>query len=373
MAHHLSKGPSRGALRASRTTTRGRWWAGSVRPVSTPEPAATVVVPTHRGAHRLPALLDALAAQDTTDTWEVVVVVDGHDEQTEAVLARSGSTLPLTVVLRDAAGGVAVALNAGLAVARGRVVIRCDDDLTPAPDMVRRHLEHHRDRDDLGVVGATRDVLPDSAYARAYGRPANIRALEAAYARPAQDRWISWAAHNSATRTALASVGGFDEAYSYREDSDLGLRLQRSGVRIVLDPALEVEHRGAATDAATRSARAWVSGASELLFAARHPELTAPDSAPRARSARSLAWTAATAVTALPLRDRHRAAAAGRVVDALLHRLPRRPGGLLVALVVEASARAGRRRGSVDQESFRAQKADELTTERRRLGDAAPQ
>ena len=41
-------------------------------------PAASVVVPTHRGAHRLGALLAALEMQDLAEPWEVVVVVDGR-------------------------------------------------------------------------------------------------------------------------------------------------------------------------------------------------------------------------------------------------------------------------------------------------------
>ena len=46
-------------------------------------PVASVIVPTHRGAHRLGALLAALEAQDLTEPWEVVVVVDGPDAETQ--------------------------------------------------------------------------------------------------------------------------------------------------------------------------------------------------------------------------------------------------------------------------------------------------
>ena len=65
--------------------------------------------------------------------------------------------------------GVVAALNDGFAQARGRVLIRCDDDLTPAPHMVRGHVEHHRDRDDVGVSCAMRDVVTDTPYSRTYG------------------------------------------------------------------------------------------------------------------------------------------------------------------------------------------------------------
>ena len=47
---------------------------------------ASVIVPSHRGAHRLPALLEALSRQDHPGPWEVVVVLDGVLDESPAVL-----------------------------------------------------------------------------------------------------------------------------------------------------------------------------------------------------------------------------------------------------------------------------------------------
>jgi GT2 family glycosyltransferase len=327
-------------------------------------PVASVIVPTHRGAHRLGALLAALEAQDLAEPWEVVVVVDGPDVETQALLDPHRDSLPLRVVVRDHSNGVAAALNAGYSEARGRVLVRCDDDLTPAPSMLRRHLEHHQGPEPVGVIGPTRDALPDTPYARAYGRPANARSVAAAYARPEPARWLGWAAHNSLTRDSWEAVGGFDESFAYREDSDLGLRLAKHGVRLIVDPQLEIEHRGAAGNAATRAARAWVSGASEVLFATRHPD-AGPSLETPPRSVRTRVWSGATVLLSALLRGRRAAGCAGWAVDRLLPLVSRRAGGRMVALVVEASARAGRRGGNPDQTAYRIQKDAELAAERR--------
>ncbi len=328
-------------------------------------PRASVVVPTHRGAHRLPPLLAALAAQDTDEPWELVVVVDGTDPETEEVLGRWVELLPLRIVRREVSTGVAGALNAGYAAACGEVVIRCDDDLTPRPGMVRLHLAHHAAGARVGVIGPTRDVLPDSPYARAYGRAASARAVAGVLGRTPAERWRHWAAHNSARRADVEAVGGFDEAYSYREDSDLGLRLAASGVTIIVDPRLEIDHRGAAPDVRTRAPRAWVSGASEVRFERDHPGTTALPSTDGARSAGARAWRAATRVLAVALPRRSAAARAGRWVDRLLPLLPVGVGGRLVALAVESAALAGRRHGTSDQDAYREQKAVEVERERR--------
>ncbi|MBM6399117.1 glycosyltransferase [Phycicoccus sonneratiae] len=328
-------------------------------------PAASVVVPTHRGAHRLPLLLDALAAQRVEQPWEVVVVVDGPDAATDAVLAVAPRGLPLVVVHRPASTGVAAALNAGTEAARGRVVIRCDDDLTPAPDMVARHLAHHAGDERVGIIGPTRDVLPDSRYARAYGRRATQRSVTAVLAAPEDRRWRHWAAHTSVRRDVLEAVGGYDTAFSYREDSELGLRLARAGVRLLVDPALVLPHRGAPADARTRVARAWVSGASEVLFAQRHPDVE-PPAAPPVVGAAARAWSGATAALAGLLPTHGSARRLGSVVDTLLRVLPAGVGGRVVALAVEAAARAGRRHGLPEQRSYRSQKDAELEGEARR-------
>ncbi len=332
--------------------------------MSEPRLRASVVVPTHRGVHRLPPLLAALAAQDCREPWEVVVVVDGRDPESEELLAAWRDRLPLRVVVRKSSTGVAAALNEGYHAALGEVVIRCDDDLTPAPVMVGRHLAHHDGADRVGVVGPTRDVLPPSRYARAYGWAATERAVRGVLARSPEDTWLHWAAHNSVRRSDFDAVGGFDEEFLYRQDSELGLRLSAAGVRIVVDPELVIEHRGAAQDARTRCARAWVSGASEVLFEHRHPETRARPEAPAPASWRQRAWLGATRALAATLTSRRRAGAAGRVADALLVALPSSVGGRVVALTVESAALAGRRHGSADQVQYRAQKSAELDRER---------
>lgn len=327
-------------------------------------PAASVIVPTHRGEHRLPPLLDALAAQDTTEPWEVVVVVDGPPGGTAEVLARYTDRLRLRVLDSPPPHGVVAALNAGYAAARGRVLVRCDDDLTPAPDMVRRHLEHHRERDDLGVSCPIRDVVPDTPFGRAYGRAAADRRRQQWETRPAALRWVDWSGHNSVTRATWDRLdGGFDPRFVYGQDSELGFRLVRSGVTIVVDPALEIEHRGAPRTAANRIPRAYVAGASRAAFAALHgvaPE--AADAAPVTVLERG--WTFGVRVVAATFRDWSHYELLGRGVERVLGRLPEAAGRRLVAFSVEAAGRAGRLHGPRDLETLRRQRTREQDVER---------
>lgn len=210
-------------------------------------------------------------------------------------------------------------------------------------------------------MGPTRDVFPDSPYAIAYGRAATTRSLRAAYARPEDQRWIGWAAHNSVTRTAWDRVGGFDPRFVYGQDSELGFRLTRAGVHLVVDPELELEHRGPALDVATRAPRAFVSGASRRLFESIHGRVHAAGEP--VRGVRARVWQGAVRSISTVVRTREGYARAGRLVDRVLRIVPPRVGGRLVAVLVEAAGRSGRRHGSTDLGSYRGQKSAELMKE----------
>jgi GT2 family glycosyltransferase len=322
---------------------------------------ASVIVPSHRGAHRIGPLLQSLVRQSFTGAWEVVVVVDGLVDDTVDVVESYASRLPLRVVRVERTGGVSAALNRGYRESRGRVLIRCDDDLTPEPHMVAGHVAWHARPGLHGVIGLTRDAFPDTAYARVYGRPANERAREAAYVRPAGERWIHWAAHNSLTRESWELVGGFDERLPYGEDSELGWRLQNAGVDLFIDSDLEIEHRGPAATAELRTPRAFVAGASRRVFLETHPDARYPAAGtPRGR-ARLWSWMTVTTASVVRRYERYRTL--GAAVDQILPVLPRSMGGKLVALVIEAAGRAGERHGPLDLLALRTQKSLEVAAE----------
>ncbi|HET6968038.1 MAG TPA: glycosyltransferase family A protein [Ornithinibacter sp.] len=304
------------------------------------EVLASVVVPSRGGRRRLETLLQCLEAQDEP-RFEVVVVIDGDIDDSAGLLAERTSTVPVQVVTFPENRGRSAALNAGIATARGRVLVRCDDDLEPAPDFVRLHVAAHDGREH-GVVGLYRNVFPDTAYARVYGRPADGSFRDAAYRDPADATWRYWAGNASVTRETADRVGGYDEAFrAYGwEDVDWGHRLHLLGVPVVLEPALETTHRLSAVTARSRVERAFFSGAARRQFVAKHG---LSELAPRPPDS---AWTRAVALVARGLTE-SRARRAGGWADAVARVLPPRVARRLVALLVEGASEAGYRRGSV--------------------------
>lgn len=94
-----------------------------------------------------------MAAQ-THAGLELVVVVDGPDPETEALLA-AWSERPLTVIVNDPPLGGGEARNVGVRAAHGQWIAFLDDDDEWLPAKIERQLAHLQTAAEADVVGFT--------------------------------------------------------------------------------------------------------------------------------------------------------------------------------------------------------------------------
>lgn len=304
---------------------------------------ASIVIPSHSGAQRLPRLLDGLAAQ-TYDDWEAVVVLDGDVDGSRAVVAAYESRIPLRCIAFDGNRGRVPALNAGFGAAEGDVLIRCDDDFDVDPGYVQAHVDAHDDRE-CGVIGPVHNVAPEGDYLRVYGRDADARGRRDIEGLSHRHRWRAWGGNTSVSRDAWTALHGFDERYrGYGwEDIDFGYRLHRRGVPIDYVEAAGVRHHLASVSARTRSQRSFRSGQARRTFdRAHHFEPQMHGSGP---------WNLAVGAVARGL-TYERTLGLGSAIDAVLPHTPAPIGRKLVALLVEGAALAGYRVGESHVNDF---------------------
>ncbi|GAB2537766.1 glycosyltransferase [Brachybacterium huguangmaarense] len=313
------------------------------------KPVASVIVPSFRGAARLPALLDSLAAQEPgTPPFEVIVVVDGVDDGSPALVAAE-TRLDARAILLPANLGRVTALNTGFEAARGDVLIRCDDDLVVPASFVAAHVAAHEEARAHGrsaaVAGLTRDVHEDSAYARAYGADAARSSFARAAGASPEDRWRAWAANCSIDRATWERIGPYDTAYrAYGwEDVDYGWRLHAAGIPLARVPGTDAEHHGPARSVRARTMKAFDSGAARALFVRRHPE--APMAALRPGGG---PWGLAVRATAALHPSARALARTAGLVDRVLGAVPVPVGRKLAALAVESGVVSGVRAGERD-------------------------
>lgn len=217
----------------------------------------SVVIPTFNRVERLHRVLAALAAQEPPGDLEVIVVSDGSTDGTDEYLR--GGDVPLPVVAeRQDNQGPAVARNRGIERATGELIVFIDDDVVPAPTLIRAHVEAHaRYGDRLVVIGPMVDppdhvMTPWVRWEQAM-LAKQYRAMQAGhYAATARQFYTGNA---SVRRCHVVAAGGFDARFRRAEDVELAYRLERRGVRFHFEPAAIGYHY------AERSFESWLRNA----------------------------------------------------------------------------------------------------------------
>jgi GT2 family glycosyltransferase len=205
----------------------------------------SVIVATYNRVELLERLLQQLEVQTLDpNRFEAVVVDDGGSDNAPEALKdlRSGFRL---LALRQANAGPAAARHHAIQRASGRVLVIVDDDMQVQPTFLDEHLKMH-------PMGARRAVLgrlaPDSHigdmpfFERWYANGHQRTADRAKSGRLKLDGYGFYTGNVSLLRDDYLSVGGFDFSLRIGEDTDLGLRLEKSGVELCYSPEAVAFH-----------------------------------------------------------------------------------------------------------------------------------
>ncbi len=204
-------------------------------------PRVSIVVPVYNGANYMRAALDSALAQDYPD-FEVVVVNDGsRDDGATDAIARSYGDRIRYVAKEN--GGVATALNAGIAAMTGEIFCWLSHDDIHLPHKTRRQAEEW-----VRLGRPAREVLiadyrligPDGA---ALGENRLDHALLEAKPLYALLRGSIHGCSVFLPRGLFDEVGGFDPALPTTQDYDLWFRMIQAGARFRHMPEVLIESR----------------------------------------------------------------------------------------------------------------------------------
>src|SRR6185369_17057737 len=208
-------------------------------------PTVSVLLPTYDRAEYLGAAIESVLGQTFGDL-ELIVVDDGSTDGTERVLA--SITDPRLRVIRRPHAGCAAALNAGLAVARGRHIARNDSDDVWLPELLAELVPLLDARPELGMVYARCDGMHADGAPSGATRGGPLRYPDDAFSSLLYANYTPSIA-TIYRRTCLERVGDYDEGLTYAEDWDLALRVARHFPVAFVDRMLARirEHPGNAT------------------------------------------------------------------------------------------------------------------------------
>jgi glucosyl-dolichyl phosphate glucuronosyltransferase len=222
---------------------------------------ASVIVPTRNRAKQLQACLASLTRQTAlADSFEVIVIDNGSNDETSAVARAFDGPLQLRLV-HESEPGLHVGRHAGARMARSDVLMFCDDDIEADPGWVEAVVRRFAEPDVALVGGNDRPAFsqaPPPWLALWWAQPmAHGRALAAlsvldfgSGAFDIDPAWV-WGCNFSVHRAALNAARGFHpdgmptDRLRWRGDGEMhvGRVVRAHGWRTVFDGAASVSHR----------------------------------------------------------------------------------------------------------------------------------
>jgi GT2 family glycosyltransferase len=201
----------------------------------------SVILACRNGAKTIGTQLEALAGQQWSGSWEVVVVDNGSTDNSREIIERFRGRLPgLRVVEALEKAGHGYACNVGARASAGESLAFCDDDDEVAPGWVAAMGEALREAE-LVAGRLEHDRLNETWAIEVRGRPQTDRLPVCEFVPYFP---FAFGCTIGIARRLHDSVGGFDDQMvPSAEDMDYCWRLQLAGAQIRFTPSAVTHYR----------------------------------------------------------------------------------------------------------------------------------
>ncbi len=197
----------------------------------------SIIIPTYNGAHKIVRALEAVRQQGRQG-FEVIVVIDGSTDDTEAVIRRQGTGLENLRIIVQKNGGRSISRNHGAKIAQGELLIFLDDDMRPTADWLQTHLAKQTQHPNTIQVGGQLEdfAVIQTDFQHYKAQLSRKWSAEVPQKEPLQKHNLFLTAANfSISKALFFQLGGFDERLTDAEDFDLGVRAFQQGIPIYFD------------------------------------------------------------------------------------------------------------------------------------------
>ena len=193
------------------------------------QPQFSIIIPCFNAAATLPDTLASLQAQTLTD-WEALLVDDGSNDATPAIIAEAALADPRLRLLRNPRKGPSAARNHAVTQALGQVIAFCDaDDLWAPQKLARMAALFSQPQTDavFARIAFFREVPEDAAaFSTVPHGPLGIATLLG-------ENPVCTMSNLCIRKSCFAASGGFDETLVHNEDLEWLIRLAGMGMQII--------------------------------------------------------------------------------------------------------------------------------------------
>jgi succinoglycan biosynthesis protein ExoA len=203
------------------------------------DPEVSVIMPVR---NEVAAIGDAVAAvleQRFDGSFEVIVADGMSDDGTREQLQRLADAHPQLHLVDNPGRRTPHGLNAALARARGRYLVRVDGHSRVQPDFLQRlvgHLRAGRAEAAGGIIHAVGASPFGRAVALANDSPFGVGNAKHHYA--AEPSYVDHVPFPAYVTERVRALGGWDEYFIRNQDFEFDYRYAQAGGRILLDPAV---------------------------------------------------------------------------------------------------------------------------------------
>lgn len=202
---------------------------------------ASLIIITFNQLECLKEQIESIRRQSGSYSFEVIIVNDCSQDDTEKYLKTLDDINNLTIVKNPRNMGRAGARNVGAAKASGDILIFVDGDLQLSVNFIESHVAFHESNDGVALGKVLfRHGGGFSRYLQRTGAPRIPEARELPFR-----YFVSW--NFSITRDLFRELDGFDAGFltsffNAGEDLEFGYRIHESGTKIRYNPTALAVH-----------------------------------------------------------------------------------------------------------------------------------
>ncbi|WP_009632825.1 glycosyltransferase [Synechocystis sp. PCC 7509] len=201
----------------------------------------SIIIPCFNGADTIALQLEALARQQWSGAWEVIVCNNNSTDNTVAVVKQYADKLPnLRIVDAFAKQGVAYVRNVGIAAANSSdAFVICDADDQVSPGWLAA----------MGDALSKYDFVTGPLEFTQLNEPWRVQKHEDKQKEPPgshqETPFFAWGngCNIGFTRTLIETIGSFDESLIFGEDIEFSWRAQQGGFELHFIPEATIHYR----------------------------------------------------------------------------------------------------------------------------------